>query len=70
MRWTQRLSVEIGEQHKASKQAPEALAIATLLYRDGLNNYRGVCVTQVQALAAQLVATNGHNGPISSSPAI
>jgi len=55
MRLTQRLSVGIGEQHEASKQAAEALAIASFLYRDGLNNYRGVCVTQVQALAAELV---------------
>jgi outer membrane protein, multidrug efflux system len=52
---TQRLSVEIGEQHEASKQAAEALAISTLLYRDGLDNYLSVSVAQVQALAAQLV---------------
>lgn len=55
MRWTQRLSVEIGEQHEAGKETPEALAIASLLYRGGLNNYLGVRVTQVRALAAELV---------------
>ena len=36
MRWTQRLSVEIGEQHEAGNETPEALAIASLLYRGGL----------------------------------
>jgi hypothetical protein len=55
MSLTRRLSVEIGEQHEASKQAAEALEIARLLYRDGLDDYLGVCVTQVQALAAELV---------------
>ena len=55
MRWTQRRSVEIGEQHEAGKETPEALAIASLLYRGGLNNYLGVRVTQVRALAAELV---------------
>jgi multidrug efflux system outer membrane protein len=55
MSLTQRLAIEVGEQHEASKQAAEALAISTLLYRDGLDNYLSVSVAQVQALAAQLV---------------
>jgi NodT family efflux transporter outer membrane factor (OMF) lipoprotein len=52
---TQRLTTEVGEQHEASGQAAEALAISTLLYRDGLDNYLSVSVAQVQALAAELV---------------
>ena len=55
MSLTQRLTTEVGEQHEASGQAAEALAISTLLYRDGLDNYLSVSVAQVQALAAELV---------------
>ena len=52
---TQRLATEVGEQQEASKQAAEALAISTTLYRDGLDNYLSVSVAEVQALAAELV---------------
>jgi multidrug efflux system outer membrane protein len=52
---TQRLNTEVVEQREASKQAAEALAISTLLYRDGLDNYLSVSIAQVQALAAELV---------------
>jgi outer membrane protein, multidrug efflux system len=55
MSLTQRLALEVGEQHEASKQAAEALAISTLLYQDGLDNYLSVSVAQVQTLAAELV---------------
>ena len=44
-----------GRHEEASKQAAEALAISTTLYRDGLDNYLSVSVAQVQALAAELV---------------
>jgi outer membrane protein, multidrug efflux system len=36
-------------------QANEALSISTLLYQDGLDNYRSVSIAQVQALATELV---------------
>ena len=52
---TQRLAKEVSQQHEASEQADEALQIATLLYRDGLDNYLSVAVSQVQALSAELV---------------
>ena len=52
---TQRLAVEVMEQREASQQADKALAISTLLYRDGLDNYLSVSIAQVQALAAELV---------------
>jgi multidrug efflux system outer membrane protein len=55
MSLTQRLAIEVGEQHEASKQAAQALAISTLLYQDGLDNYLSVSVAQVQTLAAELV---------------
>jgi multidrug efflux system outer membrane protein len=55
MSLTQRLAAEVGAQQEASKQAAEALAISTTLYRDGLDNYLSVSVAQVQALAAELV---------------
>jgi multidrug efflux system outer membrane protein len=55
MSLTQRLAIEVVEQHEASQQADEALAISTLLYRDGLDNYLSVSIAQVQALAAELV---------------
>jgi multidrug efflux system outer membrane protein len=55
MSLTQRLATEVGEQQEASKQAAEALARSTTLYRDGLDNYLSVSVAQVQALAAELV---------------
>jgi hypothetical protein len=35
MSLTQRLAIEVVEQREASQQAEEALAISTLLYRDG-----------------------------------
>jgi outer membrane protein, multidrug efflux system len=52
---TQRLAIEVVEQGEASQQAGEALAISTLLYQDGLDNYLSVSIAQVQALAAELV---------------
>jgi multidrug efflux system outer membrane protein len=55
MSLTQRLAIEVGEQHEASRQSAEALALSTTLYRDGLDNYLSVSVAQVQALAAELV---------------
>jgi outer membrane protein, multidrug efflux system len=55
MSLTQRLATEVGEQHEASKQAADALAISSTLYRDGLDNYLSVSVAQVQALGAELV---------------
>ena len=55
MSLTQRLATEVSEQQESSKQAAEALAISTTLYRDGLDNYLSVSVAQVQALAAELV---------------
>lgn len=50
---TQRLATEVSQQREASDQATQALSISTLLYEDGLDNYLGVAVAQVQALAAQ-----------------
>ena len=55
MSLTQLLAIEVAEQRQASEQAGEALAISTLLYRDGLDNYLSVSIAQVQALAAELV---------------
>jgi multidrug efflux system outer membrane protein len=55
MSLTHRLAIEVGEQHEASSQSAEALAISTTLYRDGLDNYLSVSVAQVQALSAELV---------------
>ena len=55
MSLTRRLNIEVGEQHEASRQAAEALAISSMLYRDGLDNYLSVSVAQVQALATELV---------------
>jgi len=43
----------VGQQREASDQAAQALAISTMLYEDGLDNYLSVSVAQVQALAAQ-----------------
>ena len=51
---TQRLAVESGQQGAASDEAAQALAISTMLYDDGLDNYLSVAVAQVQALAAQI----------------
>jgi NodT family efflux transporter outer membrane factor (OMF) lipoprotein len=51
---TQRLAIEDTQQHEASDQATQALSISTMLYKDGLDNYLSVSVSQVQALAAQL----------------
>ena len=51
---TQRLTTEDTQEHEASDQAAQALSIATLLYKDGLDNYLSVSVAQVQSLAAQL----------------
>jgi outer membrane protein, multidrug efflux system len=50
---TERLEIEVEQQHEASEQASRALDIATLLYHDGLDNYLSVSVAQVQALAAR-----------------
>ncbi len=50
---TQRLAIEVTQQHEASDQATQALSISTMLYQDGLDNYLSVSVAQVQALAAQ-----------------
>jgi len=55
MSLTQRLAIEVGEQHEASSQSVEALAISTTLYGDGLDNYLSVSFAQVQALSAELV---------------
>ena len=54
---TQRLSVEVMQQHEASEQAVKALSISTTLYEAGLDNYLSVAVAQVQALAAQTAET-------------
>jgi multidrug efflux system outer membrane protein len=51
---TQRLATEDTQEHAASDQAGQALSIATVLYKDGLDNYLSVSVAQVQALASQL----------------
>lgn len=51
---TQRLAAEDAQERAASGQAQQALAISTMLYKDGLDNYLSVAVAQVQALAAQL----------------
>ncbi len=51
---TQRLATEDAQESAASDQAQQALSIATMLYKDGLDNYLSVAVAQVQALAAQL----------------
>jgi outer membrane protein TolC len=50
---TQRLAIEVKQQHGASDQATQALSISTMLYEDGLDNYLSVAVAQVLALAAQ-----------------
>ncbi len=50
---TQRLQTEVARQHEASVQADEALSIANMLYKYGLDNYLSVFVAQVQALTAQ-----------------
>jgi multidrug efflux system outer membrane protein len=50
---TQRLAAEVAQQREASDQATQALAISTMLYQDGLDNYLSVAVAQVTALAAQ-----------------
>jgi outer membrane protein, multidrug efflux system len=50
---TQRLESEVKQQHEASQQAREALAISTKLYEDGLDNYLSVSVAQVAQLAAR-----------------
>jgi outer membrane protein, multidrug efflux system len=50
---TERLEIEVEQQHEASEQSSRALDIATLLYHDGLDNYLSVSVAQVQALAAR-----------------
>ncbi len=50
---SQRLKAEVEQQHEASRQAAEALALSTTLYRDGLDNYLSVAVAQVAALAAR-----------------
>jgi outer membrane protein, multidrug efflux system len=55
MSLTQRLAIEAAEQHEANTCAAEALAISTMLYRDGLGNYLSVSVAKVQGLAAELV---------------
>lgn len=47
------LKSEVVQQHEASKQAAEALALSTTLYDDGLDNYLSVAVAQVAALSAQ-----------------
>jgi multidrug efflux system outer membrane protein len=52
---TQHLATEVGDQHEASEHAAEALQISTMLYRDGLDNYLNVSVSQVQALSSELV---------------
>jgi multidrug efflux system outer membrane protein len=51
---TQRLATEGTQEHEASDQAGQALAISTQLYEDGLDNYLSVAVAQVTALATQL----------------
>ena len=51
----QRLAIEVGDQHEASEQAAEALAISSTLYQVGLDNYLSVSVAQVRALSAELV---------------
>ncbi len=50
---SQRLMSEVEQQHEASRQAAEALALSTTLYQDGLDNYLSVAVAQVVALAAR-----------------
>jgi outer membrane protein, multidrug efflux system len=51
---TQRLATEHQQEQAAADQAGQALSISTMLYKGGLENYLGVDVAQVQALAAQL----------------
>lgn len=51
---TRRLATEDAQERAASGQAQQAQSIATMLYKDGLDNYLSVSVAQVQALAAQL----------------
>jgi multidrug efflux system outer membrane protein len=51
---SQRLAIEVTQQHEASGQAYQALSISTMLYKDGLDNYLSVSVAQVQALGARL----------------
>ena len=51
---TQRLATQRTQEHEASEQSGQALSIATMLYKAGLDNYLSVSVAQVQALAAQL----------------
>jgi outer membrane protein, multidrug efflux system len=50
---TQRLALEVVQQHEASDQAQQALTISTQLYKQGLDNFLSVSVAQVQALALQ-----------------
>jgi multidrug efflux system outer membrane protein len=49
---TQRLATEVKQQKLAADEADKALSIATMLFKDGLDNYLSVAVAQVQALAA------------------
>ena len=49
---TQRLEAEVRQQKMAADEADKALSIATMLYKNGLDNYLSVAVAQVQALAA------------------
>jgi outer membrane protein, multidrug efflux system len=51
---TQRLTTEAAQQQQASDQAAQALSIATMLYKDGLDNYLSVTVAQVQALTTRI----------------
>lgn len=51
---SQRLAIEVTQQHEASGQAYQALSISTMLYKDGLDNYLSVSVAQVQALGARI----------------
>ena len=50
---TRRLATEVMQQRESSSQASQALAISTMLYEAGLDNYLSVAVAQVQTLAAQ-----------------
>jgi outer membrane protein, multidrug efflux system len=50
---TRRLGQEVAQEHEASEQATQALAIATLLYTDGLDDYLNVAVAQEQALSVR-----------------
>ena len=65
-----RLQLEVEQQHEASQQAAQALDIATLLYKDGLDNYLSVSVAQVQALAARTMEVQVETRRIQASIAL